>query len=133
MNNQNESSDSKSEPQTTSIDTNFQNEIMTPEEVAQYLRKSLSWVYKNWKILGARKLGGSLIFPKKEDLYEHIFQKRERMEVRNHPKGNQVYKSLVQDKKSGERSRSNQKGGDKKSKTENNNPNRHGLLGFGKS
>jgi hypothetical protein len=25
--------------------------IMTPEEVAQYLRKSISWVYKNWRVL----------------------------------------------------------------------------------
>ena len=33
--------------------------ILTLEETAQYLRKSTSWVYKNWKILGGRKLGGS--------------------------------------------------------------------------
>jgi len=52
--------------------------ILTPEEVAQYLRKSLSWVYKNWQILGGRKLRGSLFFPKKEELYERIFYKRER-------------------------------------------------------
>lgn len=60
--------------------------IMTPEETAQYLRKSLSWVYKNSALLGGRKLGGSLFFPAKEDLYERIFEKRERVEVRLHPK-----------------------------------------------
>ena len=51
--------------------------ILTPEETAQYLRKSLSWVYKNAEILGGRKLGGSLFFPAKEDLYERIFYKRQ--------------------------------------------------------
>ena len=29
--------------------------IMTPEETARYMRKSLSWVYKNSAILGGRK------------------------------------------------------------------------------
>jgi len=52
-------------------------DILTPEEVAQYLRKSLSWVHKNWQILGGRQLRGSLFFPKREELYERIFCKRE--------------------------------------------------------
>ena len=34
------------------VDTNLQNDIMTPEEVAQFLHKSPSWVYKNWQLLG---------------------------------------------------------------------------------
>ena len=55
------------------IDTAEKFEIMTPEEVARYLRKSTSWVYKNWQVLGGRKLGGSLFFPRKENLYERIF------------------------------------------------------------
>ena len=55
------------------IDSHGTPDIMTPEEVALYLRKSLSWVYKNWQELGARKLGGSLFFPNKEDLYGHLF------------------------------------------------------------
>jgi len=59
----------------SSLDTNFQPEIMVPEEVARYLRKSLSWVYKNWEVLGGRKLRGSLFFPGKEDLYERLFGK----------------------------------------------------------
>ena len=56
-----------------SFDMNEQNDIMSVEEVARYLRLSPSWVYKNWKILGGKKLGGSLRFPSKEDLYEHLF------------------------------------------------------------
>ena len=76
---------------------------MTPEEVALYLRKSTSWVYKNWKILGGRKLGGSLFFPKKEDLYERIFGKRKGVEVRLHPEGDQAHGSLVQNKNRGKK------------------------------
>jgi len=60
-------------------------DMLIPEEVAQYLRKSLSWVYKNWRILGGRKLRGSLFFPKKEELYEFLFYKREGGEIRIYP------------------------------------------------
>jgi hypothetical protein len=45
------------------IDTEFEHDILTVEEVALYLRKSPSWVYKHWQVLGGRKLGGSLFFP----------------------------------------------------------------------
>ena len=116
--------------QQANIDRNPNNDIMTPEEVAQYLHKSLSWVYQNWRILGARKLRGSLFFPSKEELYGRIFQKREGMEIQLHPERNQVYKSLVSDKKRGERSRSKNKGGDKQSKTGTGNTvfDRHNLL-----
>ena len=55
------------------IDNKSLSGIMTPEEVARFLKKSTSWVYKNWQRLGGVKLGGSLFFPRKEDLYEHIF------------------------------------------------------------
>ena len=92
------------------IDKENNLEIMTPEEVARYLRKSLSWVYKNWQVLGSVKLGGSLLFPKKEDLYERLFGKREGMEVRLHPEGGQVHRSLVQNQKPGQTGRSKKKG-----------------------
>ena len=49
-------------------------EIMTPEEVACYLKKSLSWVYKHWQILGGVKLGGSILFPSKEELHERYIR-----------------------------------------------------------
>jgi predicted DNA-binding transcriptional regulator AlpA len=69
----------------TEVDIKKEYEILTPEEVARFLKKSTSWIYKNWQELGGRKLGGSLFFPRKEELYEHIFHQRERMEVRLHP------------------------------------------------
>ena len=111
--------------------------ILTLEEVAQYLRKSKSWVYKNWKILGGVNLRGSLFFPKKEELYGLIFHQGERVEVRLHPERNQVHRGLVQNQIGGKRGRNKKKGGDKKSKTdrgqrgEREDPNRHGLLGPG--
>ncbi len=55
------------------IDRDDQLGRMTPEEVARFLRRSLSWVYKNSKALGGVKLGGSLLFPGKEDIYERLF------------------------------------------------------------
>ncbi|MGA1864979.1 MAG: hypothetical protein ACMUHX_07950 [bacterium] len=50
-------------------------EIMTPEEAAKFLHKSVSRVYKHWQELGGRKLGGSLFLPEKEDLHELLFSK----------------------------------------------------------
>ena len=105
---------------------------MRPEEVAQYLGKSVSWVYKNWQVLGGRKLRGSLFFPKKEDLYEHLFNKGKGVEVRLHPEGKQDHFKLVQDKSRGKASRSKKKGGDKNPKAKDADPNRHGILGVGK-
>jgi hypothetical protein len=76
------------------------NKVQNVEEVARFLRKSPSWVYKNWQELGGRKLGGSLFFPDKEDLYERIFSQREGVEVRLHPQGDQAYGNLVQNSRS---------------------------------
>ena len=80
------------------IDNNSNHDILTPEEVALYLRKSTSWVYKNWQALGGRKLGGSLFFPRQEDLYERLFCKRQGQGValRFHPEGDQAHGNLVQ-------------------------------------
>jgi len=104
---------------------------MTREEVAQFFGKSTSWVYKNWQELGGRKLGGSLFFPREEDLYERIFFRRQGVEVRLHPEGDQVHKNLVQNKKGGQKGRSKKKGGARKSKTDEDDPNRYGLLDLG--
>jgi hypothetical protein len=105
--------------------------IMSPEEVAQFFHKSISWVYKNWKILGGRKLGGSLFFPNKEDLYEHLFYQGQRVEVRFHPERKPFYKERLQNKDKGQAGRGKKKGGDKKPTTADrgDDPNRHGLLG----
>ncbi len=113
----------------TQIDTNWSRDIMTPEEVAQYLRKSLSWVYKTWQALGGRKLRGSLFFPNKEDLYERLFHKGEGVEIRLHPQANPVHQHLVQNKNRGQRRRVQKKGGDSKTDTGEGDPNRHGILG----
>jgi len=116
------------------VDIGEQKKIMTVEEVAHYLQKSISWVYKNWKILGARKLGGSLFFPNKENLYECIFNKEKRMEVRFHPETDSAYRAGFQDKKRSQTGRSKTKRGVKQtedSKGYSDNPNRHGILGFG--
>ncbi len=113
------------------VDNDFQYEIMTPEEVAQYLRKSLSWVYKNRQVLGGRKLRGSLFFPRKEDLYERLFGKGEGVEVRLHSQEDQVHQRLVRNKKQGEASRSKKKGGYSQSEPGEGDPNRHGILGSG--
>ena len=113
---------------TTVIDRNSNNDIMTPEEVAQYLRKSVSWVYKNWQRLGARKLGGSLFFPSKEELYERLFHQGKGMEVRIHPERNQAYPSLVQNKGRGQKGAGTKKGGNNQSGTGRDYSDRHNLL-----
>ena len=77
------------------------------------MRKSTSWVYKNWQALGGRKLGGSLFFPKKEDLYERLFCKRQGQGValRFHLEGDQAYGDLVQNQNRGKNSRGIKKKG----------------------
>jgi hypothetical protein len=42
--------------------------------------------------LGGRKLGVSLIFPAKEDLYGRLFQKRQGVEIRLHPERPALHK-----------------------------------------
>ena len=71
-----------------SVDSAFNREIMTVEEVARFLRKSESWIYKHWKDLGGARLGGSLFFPSREDLYERIFHQGEGLlAIRVHENG----------------------------------------------
>lgn len=106
--------------------------ILTPEETAQYLKKSISWVYKNAGILGGRKLGGSLFFPAKEDLYEFIFCQRKGVEVRLHPERKTLHRNMVQNQKRGQADRGQKKGGNTKPRSSDDqrcNPNRHGILG----
>jgi hypothetical protein len=115
----------------TNIDKKQKMEIMTPEEVARFLKKSTSWVYKNWQKLGGVKLGGSLLFPRMEDLYELLFYQGERVALRLHPQRKTLHKQLVQDQKGGKKARSSKKGGVKESKDGFADSNRHGLLGTG--
>jgi len=113
------------------LDKNNEKSIMTLEEVAQFLHKSESWVYKHWKKLGGKKLGGSLFFPEKENLYERLFSRQEGVEVRLHPQRNQTDGSLVQNKTGGKKSGSGKKGGVDQSATVASDTNRHKILGVG--
>jgi hypothetical protein len=116
------------------VDTNIEHDILTPEEVALFLRKSPSWVYKHWRELGGRKLGGSLFFPTEEDLYELLFRQGQGMESRLHPQGDQTHTDLVQIKKRRQAGYGKgQRGGEQSGKTElyGSDPNRHALLGAG--
>jgi len=109
------------------LDKNNEKTIMTLQEVSQFLHKSESWVYKHWKGLGGKKLGGSLFFPEKEDLYECLFSKRKGVEIRLHPQGNQTDRSLVRNKTESKKSGSKKKGGISQSETVASDPNRHGF------
>ena len=114
----------------TKIDTAIEYSILSPEEVAEFLHKSVSWVYKHSEELGGRKLGGSLFFPRKEELYEHLFPKRERMEVRFHPEPKQTHKIRIQNQNRSKKINDQKKGGNRKPK-DRDDPNRHGLLRTG--
>jgi hypothetical protein len=111
------------------MSTNY--EIMTPEEVAQYLRKSRSWVYKNAKLLGGKKLRGVLLFPSREDIYERVFHQGQRVERGIHPQRKKVFNNISQDESRSETGGREKKGGYVKPATADSreNPNRHGLLG----
>jgi hypothetical protein len=111
------------------LDQNHQREIMAPEEVAQFFHKSKSWVYKNWRLLGGRKLGGSLVFPSKEDLYDYLFKKGEGVEVRFHLERPALQQMLVQNQSRGQKGRGKKEGGTKEAGASCGDPNRHGLFG----
>ncbi|MGV8079996.1 MAG: hypothetical protein AB2L22_08065 [Syntrophales bacterium] len=104
--------------------------MMNVEEVALYFRKSTSWVYKNWKVLGGRKLKGSLFFPSREELYERLFcEKTESVALRIHSERKKVLGKMDEDKRGGAGSRVRAKGEPVKPDASGfNNPNRHGLL-----
>jgi hypothetical protein len=106
--------------------------VTTPKEVALYFGKSLSWVYKNQNELGVRKLRGSLFFPKKEELYERLFCKKEEpVEIRLYPERKKVHGNLVQNEDRCETSRSKKKRGNKITNSNGavkDNSNRYGLL-----
>jgi hypothetical protein len=109
-----------------------QKRIMTIEEISQYLRKSPSWVYRHVEELGGRKLGGSLFFPSKEDLYDSLFYGRERMAVRIRTQESSIHQSRVREEKRGKSSRGGKTKGGEKPCCGADDPNRYGLLDIGK-
>ena len=110
--------------------------VMIPEDVALFLRKSVSWVYKHWRELSGVKIGGSIIFPDKETLHEHIFRRKEGVEVRLHQEGAAVHRPVVPNQKGRKSSRGKKEGGNPKpqsgtSTDRGGDINRHNLFGAG--
>lgn len=105
--------------------------ILTPEEVAEFLQKSVSWVYKHRQELGGRKLGGAVFFPSKEDLYEYIFNSKRQMAVQLQRERSEVQQIRIQNQKGGKarRGENAERAGEPSSNS--GGSNRHGLLGLG--
>jgi hypothetical protein len=120
---------SSSSDRNNGLTSTDQKRIMTVEETAHFLRKSPTWVYRHAEELGGRKLGGSLFFPSKEDLYEHLFGRREGVEVRIRTQQSSIHQSRIQKEKRGQSSRGRKTKGVEKSKHDPNAANRHGLFG----
>jgi len=102
--------------------------VMSVKEVAQFMQKSVSWVYKNADDLGGRKLGGSLIFPSKEDLYDYLFYQKKGLAVRVRDERRTVHQSLVQNKDRSQTGRGKKTRGVEEPETGSRDANRHGLL-----
>jgi len=111
------------------LTANSKKSIMTVEEVAQFMGKSASWVYKNSHALGGRKLGGSLFFPSKEDLYDNLFSGKEGVEVRLRVPKEATNQSLVQNKNRRQTGGSKKTRGVEKPEVGSEGANRHELLG----
>jgi hypothetical protein len=100
------------------IENNKNLDIMTPEEVADYLKVSLTWIYTNSKMIGGKKLKGVLRFPKKEDIYECIFPKGEKLVLRLRDEQNPLLKSRIQNEVKCQTSRNESKRGGEKREQE---------------
>ena len=108
------------------IDTSPSDGILTVKDVVQLTRKSPTWVYRHWHLLGGRKVGGSIFFPSKEIVYEHIFGKGQRLASGLQSKRGTLHPSVVPFKNK------SKAGNDKAAKrakrlTKPLDPNRHGL------
>jgi hypothetical protein len=119
----------KMERRQYNLDIHFKGEVMTPDEVAKFFKKSTSCVYKNWKILGGVKLGGSLFFPKQEEMYSLLFEQRKPVGSSHHPPREQEPENLVQGQNKNQAGRNKQLGEIETPATSQESPNRHGLFG----
>ena len=99
-------------------------DILTVKEVAQYLRKSTSWVYRHQQELGASKLGGSLLFRKVRIDGRLSGEEQKDVQVQLQVPKTAAHKSRVQDETRSPTSRSREKGGTGKSAID-----RHGNSG----
>ena len=103
-------------------------EVMCVKDVAKFLKRSSSWVYKNFQELGGVKVGGSVLFPAKEKIYERLFQQKEEMVGVLLPvQKTALHQSRIPKEKGCSGSRGRKKKGDQKTK-EDTRTNRHGLF-----
>ena len=106
------------------IDTSPSDGILTVKDVVQLTRKSETWVYRHWPELGGVKVGGSVFFPSKEIVYEHLFGKGQGMASGFHARRRTLHPGVVPIKNKGKA------GNDKAAKraiTKRLDSNRHGL------
>ena len=115
----------------TSTDNPTTSAVLTAEEVADFLNKSVSWVYKHWQELGGAKFGGSIFFPRQGDIYERIFNQKRDMAVQLQPPRPAVHRIRVQDQERGKGSGSKKEGRTREPAADCGEANRHGLLGAG--
>jgi hypothetical protein len=108
-------------PDNINIDSTANGAILDLGEAADFLKVSESWLYKHWRDVGGKKLGGHLRFPCKEDLYERLFGKREGVSLRLLDEGRTILEStrVVSNEKSGAQRRRKKEGGIKKSSVDN--------------
>jgi len=108
-------------------------EIMRVKDVAKFLKRSPSWVYKNFDKLGGVKIGGSVLFPSRKEIYERLFKPPEEMvRVLLPVQKTALHRGRIQEEKGCPGSGSREEKRTKKSK-EKTRGNRHGLLDLAQS
>ena len=108
-------------------------EILRVEDVAEFLHKSIAWVSRHHAKLGGVKIAGSILFPSRKEIYEHIFQQNKKLVgIRFPSPKEEVQKGRIQKKKGcGERGGGSKAGSEKTASDTTGRANRHGLLGIG--
>ena len=107
------------------VDTNFDYDILTPKQVAQYLQMSPRTVYSHWEKLGGLKIGRTLRF-RKENIDALFRQTEKKMESGGEKRKGKVLASLPD--KNGSKSVGSRKMGGTGKPEAANNRNRHGLV-----
>jgi len=106
------------------IETSALDGILTVKDLVNCMPVSETWVYKHWPELGGVKLGGSIFFPSKEIVYEHIFGKGQRLARGLQYKRGTLHPRLVPIKN---KSKAGHDKAAKRAITKPLDPNRHGL------
>jgi hypothetical protein len=92
--------------------------ILTIDDVAEFLQVSKSWVYQNYHHIGGVKLGnkekGLIRFPSREEIYGRLFHKGEGVAVPLQVQQDQIYEGMVPNKKGRPAGGNAQKGRNKK-------------------